>query len=145
MDTNLKEVPFQRLAMELIKENPVLVNKIKASTGVSEHEILPLLKEVLCFLYLIGTTHQKMTPSFMVDMAWHEFILCTRTYHRFCNEHFDRYIHHQPGGNEGENRMKFQLTHEKYRELIDTPPTRFWGEYPKDQNYKANCGVCESI
>ncbi len=35
-------------------------------------------------------------PSQVVDDAWHEFILFTRTYQRFCNKAFSRFLHHTP-------------------------------------------------
>jgi uncharacterized membrane protein YgcG len=35
-------------------------------------------------------------PSKAVDVAWHEMILMTRTYHAFCDRAFGRYLHHTP-------------------------------------------------
>src|SRR2546423_12757178 len=35
-------------------------------------------------------------PSRAVDAAWHEFILMTREYHAFCDQAFERYLHHEP-------------------------------------------------
>ena len=35
-------------------------------------------------------------PSQVVDVAWHEFILCTRDYERFCQHAFGRFLHHTP-------------------------------------------------
>ena len=35
-------------------------------------------------------------PSRAVDIAWHEMILMTHTYHRFCERAFGRYLHHSP-------------------------------------------------
>ena len=31
-----------------------------------------------------------------VDEVWHQFILFTREYHKFCNKFFGKYIHHSP-------------------------------------------------
>lgn len=31
-----------------------------------------------------------------IDDMWHTFILFTQDYSNFCNDHFGRYIHHQP-------------------------------------------------
>jgi hypothetical protein len=36
-------------------------------------------------------------PSKLVDTAWHEFILMTREYTRFCASAFGGYLHHTPG------------------------------------------------
>ena len=35
-------------------------------------------------------------PSQAVDDAWHEFILFTRYYERFCKQAFGRFLHHTP-------------------------------------------------
>lgn len=35
-------------------------------------------------------------PSQVVDVAWHEFILVTREYSKFCKEAFGKYLHHTP-------------------------------------------------
>jgi hypothetical protein len=35
-------------------------------------------------------------PSRAVDIAWHEMILMTRTYHEFCERAFGHYLHHTP-------------------------------------------------
>jgi hypothetical protein len=35
-------------------------------------------------------------PSRAVDIAWHEMILMTRTYHAFCDRAFGYYLHHSP-------------------------------------------------
>jgi hypothetical protein len=35
-------------------------------------------------------------PSKAVDIAWHEMILMTRTYHWFCEQAFGHYLHHSP-------------------------------------------------
>lgn len=35
-------------------------------------------------------------PSKAVDVLWHEFILATHEYHRFCQKAFGHYLHHVP-------------------------------------------------
>src|SRR4051812_11778890 len=35
-------------------------------------------------------------PSKAVDAAWHEFILMTRDYEKFCENAFGKYLHHTP-------------------------------------------------
>lgn len=35
-------------------------------------------------------------PSQVVDVAWHEFILSTRSYEEFCRKAFGRFLHHTP-------------------------------------------------
>lgn len=42
-----------------------------------------------------GRLHVAM-PSVVADDLWHEFILYTKEYHRFCDGAFGRYLHHTP-------------------------------------------------
>ena len=35
-------------------------------------------------------------PSQAVDVAWHEFLLFTKAYERFCHKAFGRFFHHHP-------------------------------------------------
>jgi hypothetical protein len=43
-------------------------------------------------------------PSCMADDLWHEFILYTREYRRFCRSGFGTFMHHTPAAVLGENR-----------------------------------------
>ena len=38
---------------------------------------------------------RRLVPSDAVDAAWHAFILHTRPYTEFCEEHHGGYVHHQ--------------------------------------------------
>lgn len=140
----IQKMDFTGKASAFLDRVPVLSDKIQKAADVEEKDVNPLLSEVLKFLFLIGYSNQRLTPSMIVDMAWHEFILCTKMYHDFCDQYFGRYIHHHPGGGDEENLTQFQLTHKTYNELIGTPPERFWGVDPTSRN-DLNCGVCESI
>jgi hypothetical protein len=44
----------------------------------------------------MGGRRMVAMPSQAVDDAWHEFILFTRHYHRFCKGAFGRFLHHTP-------------------------------------------------
>ncbi|TAG72630.1 MAG: hypothetical protein EAZ24_12270 [Burkholderiales bacterium] len=49
------------------------------------------------FLLLQRHPREKFgMPSRVVDDAWHEFILMTRLYQRFCEQGFGNYVHHEP-------------------------------------------------
>lgn len=46
--------------------------------------------------YLNSGRREVAMPSQVVDDLWHEFILYTRDYGRFCNAAFGRFLHHTP-------------------------------------------------
>jgi len=50
------------------------------------------------YFQLCRTAGKRMVamPSQVVDDAWHEFILFTRHYDRFCRAAFGRFLHHTP-------------------------------------------------
>ena len=102
------------------------------------------LQEVLRFMFLVFLADDILTPSQRVDLAWHEFILTTRPYHKFCEKHFGQYIHHSPGGTDEENRTQFQRTLQLYREHFDAPDDYFWGHNCLDLSDTA-CGACEKV
>ncbi len=125
------------LALELLQKQPVLWDKISSGTHVQGRVVPHLLTEVLRFLHLVAACDQVLTPSRPVDLAWHEFILCTRTYGDFCRRYFGRMIHHQPGGMEDENNSQFDQTLALYQRYFGPPPAAYW--LPG-----ADCGACRS-
>ncbi|MCV9935482.1 hypothetical protein OIU35_03825 [Boseaceae bacterium BT-24-1] len=46
--------------------------------------------------YLNSGLRDVAMPSQVADDLWHEFILYTRDYGRFCNQAFGRFLHHTP-------------------------------------------------
>ncbi len=60
---------------------------------------LMLVKQELKHYFEIKTAYNNQLfsmPSRVVDVAWHEFILHTRDYHKFCEQAFGHYFHHNP-------------------------------------------------
>jgi len=45
---------------------------------------------------LAGQAQMVAMPSQVVDDAWHEFILFTRQYQKFCTQGLGRFLHHTP-------------------------------------------------
>ena len=132
----------EALASDILDENPVLYGKIAAAGRLQGQDTVhAVMVEVVRFLYLIGYFRQRLTPSVPVDLAWHEFILCTRMYSDFCERLFGRFLHHQPGGEESENRANFRKTLASYRLCYGEPPSRFW---PVGDREAPGCGGCEA-
>jgi hypothetical protein len=46
----------------------------------------------------VGKKRSFGMPSKIVDDAWHDFILMSREYSRFCDQAFGGYLHHTPAG-----------------------------------------------
>ncbi|BCT67774.1 hypothetical protein NNRS527_01362 [Nitrosospira sp. NRS527] len=53
------------------------------------------LSQYFQFCHMSGKEEVSM-PSRVVDCAWHEFILITRSYERFCWSTMGRFLHHVP-------------------------------------------------
>ena len=77
-------------------QNPDLIHRLKDNLGLSEEEAQELFADTKWFLYLCGTVPGRWGPPEKIDACWHEFILFTQDYEKFCEEYFGRFIHHNP-------------------------------------------------
>ena len=81
--------PYQRfLDKRLAAKRPEL-------TPAQREIVFDGLKEYFHLCNIAGRNMVAM-PSQVVDDAWHEFILFTRQYRRFCDRAFGRFLHHTP-------------------------------------------------
>ncbi len=55
-----------------------------------------ILNETLAFLKLCSLDTRSFSPSELVDIGWHEFMLHSRAYMDFCEDVCGRYVHHEP-------------------------------------------------
>ncbi|MFI6286773.1 glycine-rich domain-containing protein [Streptomyces sp. NPDC051018] len=53
--------------------------------------------QMLAFLAACAYSEKPLSPSPLVDDFWHAFLLHTKAYRDFCDEHFSRFLDHQPG------------------------------------------------
>ena len=136
-------IDHDALAAGVLRAKPVLFGKLARACDVDEDGARAALREVIRFLDLCAQAGHPLTPSPRVDDAWHEFVLCTREYDAFCREHFGRFVHHDPGGSEEDNRRQFQLTLRAYALRFGDPDPAFWGAAATNVP-SANCGGCES-
>jgi hypothetical protein len=127
------------LADAVLAETPVLATKL---TGALD-DVAPrrALREVLRFLALCAASDRPLTPSRAVDDAWHELVLCTRTYARLCDTHFGRFLHHEPSDDDPRHARQFADTLGRYHLRFGVPDPRLWGEHPHLPS--ADCGGCE--
>ena len=133
---------MKKIAQQVLSDNPLLYSKISKAAGIEESEVLPLFIELLRFMQLTRIAAERLSPSHIVDLAWHEFILFTKYYAAFCHEQFCNFVHHHPGGKENENRLCFKKTHYWYQQIFDeAPPERFWGIIVAEIADASDCGV----
>lgn len=126
---------------EISKNIPILVSKIQNVLQCDHNVANESIREVLRFLWLIAYSDSSLSPSIVVDAAWHEFILCTREYERICTTYFGKFIHHSPGGNDSENHSKYMKTLTLYALHFGKPSEYFWGD-TQVFDVPANCGFC---
>ena len=131
-------------AASLMREIPILQTKIMSACSCSRSEAFVGLRETLRFLYLVHRwSEDTLTPSHRVDLAWHEFILCTRSYQSFCRDSFGRMIHHVPGAPSPKNHSQYEQTLKRYRDSFGEPDFRFWKL--DRRRVSPACGGCESF
>ncbi|MGH8352524.1 MAG: glycine-rich domain-containing protein [Pseudomonas sp.] len=78
----------QRLRLKLLERYPQLSPEQTARVLLGLREYFQLCR--------IGGRPMVAMPSQAVDLAWHEFILHTRQYQRFCRQGLGRFLHHTP-------------------------------------------------
>lgn len=130
------------LAATILNATPLLRTKLARALFCPAAEADRALTEVIKFLTLVAETADgPLTPSARVDLAWHEFILFTRTYSSYCDRQFGKLIHHEPSANHEQNSSQYAVTLQCYRERFGDPPGDFWGG---SKLATAFCGNCES-
>lgn len=93
-----------------------------------------------------GRAHVGM-PSRVTDDLWHEFILHTQAYGRFCRDAFGRPLHHTPAGSVGMGSKEDEGVRRTWRytcreENIDpNRPTRLPLLFALDEKLKIDGGV----
>lgn len=135
------DVACIELARQWHAENPELISKVKRALLCSASEAEKGVEEALKFMHLVASSPSgSLTPSHRVDLVWHELILFTRSYARFCEQQFGRFIHHQPSSEHEKNAGQFQETLRRYEMTFGVPPESFWAS----GGSRSACGVCET-
>ncbi|MGW2851495.1 glycine-rich domain-containing protein [Streptomyces sp. NPDC001215] len=77
---------YNRLVGRIVRDEEV-------ERGLAER----IMDSALGFLYLSATNPgRRLSPSPLVDIGWHTFILYTRGYREFCQRVAGRFIDHEP-------------------------------------------------
>jgi hypothetical protein len=86
------------MAAGILYTYPVIADKISVATGCDLAGATAALEEVVKFLVACQLHPEKrLSPSPVVDKAWHEFILHTQAYREFSDTMLGAFIHHIPG------------------------------------------------
>lgn len=127
----------------LLLNNPGLGEKIQVALDDENIDSKEALCEALKFMHLAAGSESVLTPSHKVDLVWHELILFTRTYSKYCDKQFGQYLHHQPDDDKEKNKRQFYHTLKLYILKYGTPSSFYWGELAENMSDNL-CGNCES-
>lgn len=92
-----------------------------------------LIAELYKYLYLCSKAKISLAPSQIIDLAWHELILFTKFYDRFCNENLGKFIHHMPNNDARENHLNYFHTIKQYIFIFGKPEPNIWGEFAQKE------------
>lgn len=79
--------------------HPAIKSKLKNRyPELDQNDIELVFQALKDYFYICNRAKKRMVsmPSQIVDDAWHEFILFTRSYANFCQKGLGRYLHHTP-------------------------------------------------
>ncbi|MEJ2231840.1 MAG: hypothetical protein P8X46_11745, partial [Nitrospirales bacterium] len=94
-----EEILKQQLWIDTFRFPSSVANKVTETyPHLSPPQVESVLKGLREFFHICREAGPVMIamPSQVVDVAWHDFILSTRTYQEFCQKAFGRYLHHTP-------------------------------------------------
>jgi uncharacterized protein YbgA (DUF1722 family) len=122
-----------------------IIDALCSITGFTKDELEEKWKQIieaLKYLDLVSYTKEVLTPALIVDYAWHEFILCTKSYAAFCEDKFGKFIHHHPGGRTKQTILQFHRTIKYYILYIGEPKANYWGKEAAIEWEDSQCGSC---
>ena len=79
--------------------HPAIRQKLKNKhPSLSDEQLDKVFQALRDYFYICNRAKRRMVamPSQVVDDAWHEFILFTRSYERFCQQAYGKFLHHTP-------------------------------------------------
>jgi hypothetical protein len=95
------EFNYSALPDVMSYKNRDLVERLEKKLDLSHVDAELLFSDLLKFLALCGLQDRgigniDLVPPKMIDEAWHNFLLFSRDYDRFCHRYFGCFVHHQP-------------------------------------------------
>ena len=86
-------VPFETVSNY---KHDHLVARLQRECSISQDEAEQLFFDTKQFLYLCAKYPDGLAPTKAIDEGWHNFILFTHDYKKFCLDFLGRFIHHEP-------------------------------------------------
>jgi hypothetical protein len=84
------------------------------------------LKEAKRMLYLYAISRETVSPSELIDMAWHEMLMFTRWYREFC-DFIGCFVHHDPTEGVPDGGKTYLKTKENYKKFFGIEPDyQYW-------------------
>lgn len=77
-----------------------VISRYAERKGLTVEQSLSLHMQLDKFLYDAINATGSNSPSEEIDMAWHDFILDTKSYASYCDKRFGKFIHHVPSEND---------------------------------------------
>lgn len=118
----------------------LLIRRFCSERNVSDEEARERFQETKKFLVLCASgLNCSYSPSEKVDAMWHQFMLHSKDYFRFC-ELVGGYVHHQPS--EEHQPERYARTLEGLRRIFGNVNQFYWEE--RAAGCSDNCGVCSN-
>lgn len=137
----MKNVP--KLIVDNVKMR-IFKTRLRKTLNVSDDKLNIILEEYSKFM-LLCAKYKNIVPSKIIDEVWHEHILWTKEYEKFCkaitsnDEHDGFLIHHNPGDESGLN--TFQIMYDTtlnlyFTEFKQSPHASVWLYHDKSSMMK---------
>lgn len=112
-----------RLVIAIMFPDPGVAQRLVKELDVSLEEAQVMFLDAKLFLWACSLG-KGMCPTKAIDEAWHNFILFTKDYHKFCKQIAGEYLHHVPhvGDNkpsEEESKALYDKTQENIFKLFN--------------------------
>ncbi|MCF1593374.1 glycine-rich domain-containing protein [Streptomyces muensis] len=98
MTTAQKRTPTDARTLISTELRETLVDNMRAKfPQLAQEKADRGVGQMLAFLAACDYSEKPLSPSPLVDDFWHAFLLHTKAYREFCEQHFGRFLDHQPG------------------------------------------------
>lgn len=139
-----------QLNQMLLYKNEDVISRFTDMFDIADEEAESIFAETIKFLYLAQLPGIFIPDELLIiDEMWHNFILFTKEYQKFCNTHFKKYFHHLPSSKKEKDLQKHKeqtdrqslqkefleklnyLMSETYDHLGEETVLKWFKEYPQ--------------